>query len=98
MNNWKTPAEAKELQFAMLRPASINQQAHAVLCDADQCGHWLWRPCKRCNGNGVIPIDKNPMKFGPENHVPKWELIDCNCCNGTGHDGSGLGRCGLIRG
>ena len=86
-SNWRTPEEARELQCAVLKPRTKDQQIHAVLCDADKCAHWLWRPCEACDTGTVISRDKDKLKH-----------TNCQVCNGTGHDGSGLGRCGLIRG
>lgn len=81
MDNWKTVEDAKEMMCAVLK---------GFECEADKCGHWLWRPCLFCNGNGYITrVDKT---------CGVKQLDECGWCNGTGHDGSGLGRCGLIRG
>jgi hypothetical protein len=56
-------------------------------CMADHCAQWLWRPCEACDTGAVIARDGNMLKNK-----------NCDVCNGTGHDGSGLGRCGLVRG
>jgi hypothetical protein len=58
---------------------------HTYACE--KCNGWFWRPCDACDTGTVINRDGDVLK-----HVP------CQVCNGTGHDGSGLGRCGLIRG
>ena len=86
-SNWRKPEEARELCCAILKPKIKDQQFHAVLCDAELCAHWFWRPCDACDTGTVINRDSNNLVH-----------TKCQVCNGTGTDGSGLGRCGLIRG
>ena len=56
-------------------------------CISNACAYWLWRPCDACDTGTVINRDSNNLVH-----------TKCQVCNGTGTDGSGLGRCGLVRG
>ena len=99
-SNWRKPEEAREypclMRGLLLAIEDITGNAEGTaLCNADECPFWLWRPCYEynCNGRGTTgPIaydDCGQRVDGPE---------ICRACNNTGHDGSGLGRCGLVRG
>jgi hypothetical protein len=98
---WKTPEEARKKRCVFYYSSMImlaisvrlssgtvmadEQISEGVACRARSCAHWLWRPCDACDTGTVINRDGN-------------NLIHTNCqvCKGTGHDGTGLGRCGLI--
>ena len=86
-SNWRKP-ENKAGDCILDIMLKTNDLNYGVPCEI--CPHWLWRPCLFCNGNGYITrVDKT---------CGVKQLDECGWCNGTGHDGSGLGRCGLIRG
>ena len=99
-SNWRTPEEAATklciynlstfvlISVNSIAPPQTPEEIYkASVCIASKCAHWLWRPCEACDTGTVISRDKDKLKH-----------TNCQVCNGTGHDGSGLGRCGLIRG
>ena len=46
MANWKTVEEARKTQCC-IDPINA-REGEALRCIADQCGHWLERPCPDC--------------------------------------------------
>lgn len=83
-SNWRTPEEARELQCAIM---------DGFTCMADSCALWRWRPCPKCKNGWTV---EEGWASGSGIHFKQY--IKCPLCNGTGHDGSGLGRCGFTRG
>ena len=83
-SNWRKPENKAGdcILDIMLKTNGLN---YGVPCEI--CPHWFWRPCDACDTGTVINRDSNNLVH-----------TKCQVCNGTGHDGSGLGRCGLIRG
>jgi hypothetical protein len=82
MKIWKTEEEAKITTcFKQQRPVGGEYDFHP--CLGSECGHWLPRPCPVCKGSGYAMADIH---------------VQCICqeCNGTGHDNSNLGRCGMV--
>ena len=81
-SNWRTPEEAKGFFCHM----------NSGPCISDACAYWHWRPCPACRGRGTTDC------YEWDEGLKKDKVQICGYCNGTGTDGSGLGRCGLIRG
>ena len=81
-SNWRTP-ENKAGDCILDIMLKTNDLNYGVPCEI--CPHWFWMPCPECRGTCY-------SRLGPDNSE------ECYACNNTGHDGSGLGQCGLIRG
>ena len=83
-SNWRKPEEKGSdcILDIILKTNDLND---GVPCEI--CPHWFWRPCGACDMGTVAAINGD-----------KLQHANCRVCNGTGHDGSGLGRCGLTRG
>lgn len=89
MKNWKTSQEAEEQRCQQTFSPDLHDEYQ---CIDPECGHWLWRPCPYCSGDGIRGLLEN------ERTTREAQFAACSFCTGTGHDESGLGRCGLING
>lgn len=95
-SNWHKPEEMKDVfcPQTLCFPDSGNLVTDAFYCEVgkgNKCGSWLWRPCGLCRGSGTKPVHDNGLPYSES------ISITCHECNGTGHDGSGYGRCGIGR-
>ena len=101
-SNWKKPEDAGVLCCTIARTS--HDELTPIGCKGEKCAHWLWRPCRECSGTGTQEDDFRYVVFCEDTgkyRLPHKEEIppeDCVFCNGSGHDGSGLGRCGLVGG